>query len=268
MLDTSSYRVKPGHKFSLANIPTREDGGLQKADALTEFIALRKRLIHLEELFYANARKSLLVVIQGMDTSGKDTTIRAVFSGFGPSGVRVTDFKAPTQLELEHDFLWRIHTETPRLGRMAVFNRSHYEDVLIVRVNELVPKEQWKARYEHINAFERVLADEGTIILKFYLHISSDYQKKRLQRRLDNPKKHWKFNPGDLKVRQQWDEYMQAYEDAITRCSTDCAPWYIIPAERRWFRNLLVTSVLVETLESLDMHFPKANFNPADIKIP
>jgi PPK2 family polyphosphate:nucleotide phosphotransferase len=267
-LQTKPFRIQPGAQVDLAKRPTREDGDHEKNAARAEFERLHERLVELEELMYAGHRHSLLVVLQGMDTSGKDSTIRSVFSGIGPAGVRVVSFKAPSTLEREHDYLWRVHHHTPRVGQLTIFNRSHYEDVLIVRVNNLVPERRWKERYDHINAFERMLADEGTTIVKLFLHISKDFQKERLQRRLDNPAKHWKFDPGDLPVRERWDDYQKAYQVALSRCSTDVAPWYVIPAERRWFRNLLIARILVETLEGLDMKYPKPTFDPSEIVIP
>ena len=266
-MSLQKHRVHPGKSLRLADFPSRDDGGLEKQAARDEFQKLHRRLVELEELLYADGRHALLIVLQGMDTSGKDSTIRSVFSGVGPTGVRVVSFKQPSSLERSHDFLWRIHPHAPARGNFTIFNRSHYEDVLIVRVEQLVPEKQWKERYDHINAFEKLLADEGTVIVKFFLHISKDYQKRRLQRRLDNPAKHWKFDAGDLPVRARWDDYMQAYEDALRRCSTPHAPWYIIPAERRWYRNLLITRVLVETLENLDMKYPEPTFSPGEITI-
>jgi PPK2 family polyphosphate:nucleotide phosphotransferase len=179
----------------------------------------------------------------------------------------VINFKAPTPEELEHDFLWRVHANAPRAGYLAVFNRSHYEDVLIARVKNLVPESRWRKRYDHINAFEELLHDEGTTILKFFLHISRDYQRQRLQRRLDKPDKLWKFDPGDLVERTRWDDYQQAYADALSRCSTRHAPWYVIPAEKRWYRNLLIARIIVDTLESLDMQYPEPGFDPSTIVV-
>jgi PPK2 family polyphosphate:nucleotide phosphotransferase len=268
LIDSSKYRVAPNRHARLGKFPSRDDGDLAKDDARNEFRRLRERLIELEELMYAEGKHALLVVLQGMDTSGKDSTVRSVLAGVGPTGVRVVNFTRPSAEEREHDFLWRVHREVPRAGRTVIFNRSHYEDVLVARVSELVPRKRWRERYDHINAFEKMLSDEGATVVKFFLHISRAYQKRRLQRRLDNPKKHWKFDPGDLPVRRRWNDYMQAYEDALSRCSTPHAPWYVIPAERRWFRNLLVAQVLVETLESLDMKYPEPTFDPSQIVIP
>jgi PPK2 family polyphosphate:nucleotide phosphotransferase len=191
-----------------------------------------------------------------MDTGGKDGVTRKVFEGVNPQGVRVVSFKAPTPQELAHDFLWRVHQYAPPRGYIGVFNRSHYEDVLIVRVNNLVPKPVWKARYDYINQFEHLLTSNGTRILKFYLHISKDEQKERLMSRLENPKKQWKFEEGDLPVREQWDDYMEAYEALLERCNTEYAPWHIIPANHKWYRDLIVAKTIVETLEDMDPRFP------------
>jgi PPK2 family polyphosphate:nucleotide phosphotransferase len=261
------YRIGPDAKVKLADYPPDDDGGVDKADALKEFAKLSDRLVELQELMYAEAKHALLVVLQAMDAGGKDSTIRNVFGPINPQGCIVINFKAPSDVELKHDFLWRIHQNAPRLGYIGVFNRSHYEDVLIVRVKNLVPKKQWQTRYEHINEFESMLTDEGTTIVKFFLHISKDYQKERLQRRLDKPDKLWKFNPVDLAERARWHEYREAYEEAMSRCSTEHAPWYVIPAERKWYRNLLIARILVRTLESLDMKFPKPTFDPKTIRI-
>lgn len=267
MFKTEHYRVKPGKKASLTDWPSDGHASLDKDRAAEEFASWHERFIQLTELLYAERKHALLVVLQGMDTSGKDSATRAVFGGVSPTGVDATSFKAPTDAELSHDFLWRVHAHTPGRGEIAIWNRSHYEDVLIVRVKELAPKKRWQARYDHINAFEKLLADEGVIILKFYLHISKDFQKERLQKRLDDAEKHWKFNPGDLAERARWNDYMAAYEDALQRCSTQYAPWYVIPAEKRWFRDLLITRILVERLEALKMTNPSVDFDPKKIKI-
>jgi PPK2 family polyphosphate:nucleotide phosphotransferase len=216
----------------------------------------RKRIAELQEVLYAEHKHALLVVLQALDTGGKDGTISHVMRGLNPQGVQVTSFKVPTPEELDHDFLWRVHRHTPPRGMIGIFNRSHYEDVLIVRVNKLVPADVWAERYEQINAFERLLTASGVTILKFYLHISKDEQKQRLEDRLDQPDKHWKFARADLATRAKWDKYQEAYEDALTRCNTRWAPWHIVPANKKWYRNLVVSSVIVEALEALDMHYP------------
>jgi PPK2 family polyphosphate:nucleotide phosphotransferase len=218
---------------------------------------LRTRLSELQHLLWAENRHKLLIVLQAMDTGGKDSTIRNVFSGVNPQGIDVIGFKAPTPEELSHDYLWRVHDHAPSTGSLTVFNRSHYEDVLIVRVLGLVPEERWSRRYDHINAFERLLADEGTTILKFYLNISLDEQAERLQARLDDDTKHWKFNKGDLSHRARWGDYMAAYEAAFNRTSTAHAPWYVVPANRKWYRNIVISKTIVDALESLDMAYPE-----------
>lgn len=264
----AKYQVRPDSKVRLSEYRTDDDGGLSKPDGEAEFQKLLDKLVKLQDLLYAQAKHALLVVFQAMDAGGKDSTIRHVLGPLNPQGCVATNFKAPVTEELEHDFLWRVHAHTPRLGYISVFNRSHYEDVLIARVKGLVPEKRWKSRYDHINAFEEMLHDEGTTVLKFFLHISKDYQKERLQRRLDNPDKWWKFDPNDLVERARWDEYQQAYEDALARCSTKHAPWYIIPAETRWYRDLLVADIIVTTLDDLGMKYPEPKFNPKDIVIP
>jgi len=264
MIDLSPYIVQPGHPARLAQRETKENGDLDKHEAQEYTKALVKRLDGLQERLYAEGKQSVLLVLQAMDTAGKDTTIGKVIGPLNPAGVRVWSFKAPTTEELEHDFLWRIHARAPRAGFIGVFNRSHYEDVLVVRVKNLVPEEVVDKRYEHINAFESILADRGTRIVKVMLHISKDYQRGRLQRRLRKPDKHWKFEPGDLKDRALWDEFQEAYDLALTRCSTDHAPWHVVPAERRWFRDLIVTQLMVDTLEEMNPQYPPPKFDPEE----
>jgi len=267
MIDTDPYLVAPGSTVNLTEFATRYEGDLERDKAEKQFKKLRKRLQDLQEKLYAEGERSVLLVFQAMDAAGKDSTIRKVIGPLNPAGVRVTSFKAPTPRDLRHDFLWRIHRHAPEHGYIRVFNRSHYEDVLIARVKGLVPRPVWEQRYDHINAFERLMADEGTVIRKFFLHISRDYQKQRLQRRLDRPDKHWKFNVADLAERKRWDDYQAAYEAALSRCSFEHAPWYVVPAERRWYRNLLVASVLVQTLEDMDLKLPPVDFDPEKITI-
>lgn len=230
--------------------------------------ALRERLADLQEILFAQKKYSLLIVLQAMDAGGKDSTIKKVFSGVNPQGFQIANFKKPTDEELAHDFLWRVHQHVPAKGYIGIFNRSHYEDVLVVRVNNLVPKKVWQARYEHINNFEKLLTDNGTTVLKFYLHISKEEQKERFQDRLDDPTKHWKFSKGDLPVREQWDEYMHAFEDAIAKCNTEYAPWHIIPANRKWYRNYIITKTLVETLESMPLEYPPEEEGLEHVVIP
>lgn len=262
------YRIRPGEKVALDQFDTRDDGGLDKRESQEEFSRLTARLDELQELLYAEGKHALLIVLQAMDAAGKDGTIREVFGAFNPQGCRVHSFKAPNDVERRHDFLWRVHEQVPESGYISVFNRSHYEDVLVVRVKKLVPEDKWKKRYDHINGFERFLHHEGTTVIKFFLHVSKEYQKERLLRRLAKPEKHWKFNPGDLMERERWGEYMKAYEEALERCSAEHAPWYVIPAERQWFRNLLIARVVVDTLESLKMKYPCPTFDPSTIVIP
>jgi PPK2 family polyphosphate:nucleotide phosphotransferase len=242
---------------SLAEFDPADTGGIDKAAAKAETKVLNRRLEDLQELLYAEGKHKVLIVLQAMDAAGKDGTIRHVFDRVNPQGVKVASFKKPTSKELAHDYLWRIHEHTPGSGEIGVFNRSHYEDVLVVRVLGLVPEERWSRRFDHINAFERLLADEGTIIRKFYLHIDKDEQKRRLQARLDDPTKNWKFNAGDLDHRKLWDDYMTAYQDVLEKTSTDHAPWHIIPANHKWYRNLLVAEVLVEALRDAGLNYPE-----------
>jgi PPK2 family polyphosphate:nucleotide phosphotransferase len=215
-----------------------------------------ERLRELQEVLWAEGKHALLIVLQAMDAGGKDGTIRHVMRGVNPQGCQVTSFKVPTPEELSHDFLWRIHKAVPRRGYIGIFNRSHYEDVLVVRVHDLVPEEAWQQRYDQINEFERLLAATGTTILKFFLYTSREEQKERFEARLRDPHKNWKFSIKDVQEREHWDEYMRAYEDALSRCSTPWAPWYVIPANHKWYRNLVVSRIIVETLEQLDMNYP------------
>ncbi len=249
--------VHPGASVDLGKVDAGDKAGLKKNDQVEEEMdRLRAELDDLQERFYAWDKRSLLIVLQAMDTGGKDGTIEAVMHGVNPQGVNVTSFKTPTAEELAHDFLWRVHKAAPARRMIGIFNRSHYEDVLVVRVHNLVPEEVWRQRYDQINHFERLLTDCGTVILKFYLHISKDEQAKRLQERLDDPKKHWKFAAGDLKERELWDDYTAAYQEALARCSTEGAPWYVIPANHNWYRNLAVTSIIVEALKKLNPVYP------------
>jgi PPK2 family polyphosphate:nucleotide phosphotransferase len=258
VIDTEQYRVQPGTKLHLPDWATKTnngfDGGKEDAKACLE--ELNSHLAALQQLLYAEGKHKVLVVLQGMDTSGKDGTIKHVFKTINPLGVKVANFKKPNEVELAHDFLWRVHTHTPRSGRLVIFNRSHYEDVLIVRVHDLVPDTVWRPRFEHIRNFEQMLADEGTVVIKFFLHISRAEQKERLEERLDNPAKQWKFEHGDISERAHWDAYTRAYEDAITTTSTTSAPWYVVPADRKWYRNLVISQVLINALEDLDMSYP------------
>jgi PPK2 family polyphosphate:nucleotide phosphotransferase len=252
------YRVHPGAACRLVEHDP-DDKGLfpgNKEAGLAILPAIHARLIELQELLYAEGKRKLLVVLQAMDTAGKDGTIRQVFGCLNPQGVRVASFKAPTAAELAHDYLWRVHHHTPGSGEIVVFNRSHYEDVLVVRVRALVPQERWEKRYAQLADFERMLVEEGTTVLKFFLHIDRDEQKRRLEARLADPAKHWKFDAGDLAERKLWDDYMKAYEAAMGRTSTKTAPWYVVPANRKWYRNLVIGKILIHALEGLGMQYP------------
>jgi PPK2 family polyphosphate:nucleotide phosphotransferase len=257
MID-SPYVVKPGKKFKLASVDPEDTGDFKnKGDAAGACDRNLAKLKDLQEVLYAQAKYAVLVVFQAMDAGGKDGAIEHIFSGVNPQGCHVTSFKAPSSNELAHDYLWRYHVAVPMRGMIGIFNRSHYESVLVERVKEIVPKAVWGKRYDHINAFEEMLADERIVIMKFFLHISKDEQNRRLQARLEDPHKNWKFNPGDLEERKRWDRYMDAFEDAVSKCSTERAPWYVIPSNKKWFRNWAVGDVVVRTLESLDLRYPE-----------
>lgn len=253
------YRIAPDSQVDLSQYDAGDTSEASAGKDATEktFTEINKRLELLQEHLWAEQRRKVLVVLQGMDTSGKDGTIRKVFEGVNPLGVRVAAFKAPSAEELDHDFLWRVHARVPARGELVIFNRSHYEDVLAARVRGFVPEEVWRPRYGQINDFERLLAETGTVVLKFFLHISKKEQKKRLQERLDNPEKRWKFRRGDLEDRALWDEYVRAYEDALSLTSTEHAPWYVVPADKKWYRNLVIATVLVDALEKLDLGTPE-----------
>ncbi len=263
--------VKPGEKVNLKDSYANEtpyfDGSKEAAEPVIQ--SLNEQLEVLQELMYAENKNRLLIVLQAMDAGGKDGVVRHVFDGVNPQGVRVASFKVPSPEESAHDYLWRIHKETPKQGEIVIFNRSHYEDVLVGRVENLAPKSVWEKRYEHINHFEKMLADEGTTILKFYLHISKGEQCKRLLDRINKPEKQWKFNPGDLESRKKWDEYMAAYKDVLEKTSTEWAPWYIVPADRKWYRDLFISSVIVKTLDNMQMKplKPKENLEPYRIQL-
>jgi PPK2 family polyphosphate:nucleotide phosphotransferase len=247
---------KPGSAINLEHYDPDYHEDYDEENAEAEVDKLKDEIESFQERLYAEGKQSLLVVFQAMDTGGKDGVIKSVFEGVNPQGVHVIAFKAPTPEELAHDFLWRVHQCAPPRGYIGVFNRSHYEDVLVVRVNNIVPKSVWKTHYERINQFEELLTSNNTRILKFYLHISKDEQKKRLQSRLDNPKKNWKFSTADLPVREQWDDYMEAYEVLLQRCNTDNAPWHIVPSNHKWYRDLVVAKTIVATLEDMNPKFP------------
>lgn len=252
-----ALRVKPGSRVKLASLDPGATFGHSKDAATAELAAGLARLTRLQDRLWAENKRRVLIVLQGIDASGKDGTVNHVMSAFNPMGCSVTSFKVPTPIEAAHDFLWRVHQRTPGNGEIAIFNRSHYEELLVVRVHDFVPKRVWSQHFDQINEFERLLTDEGTTILKFFLMIDRDEQKTRLQSRIDDPTKNWKFKLGDLAERKLWDRYMVAYEDILRRCSTDYAPWYVIPANRNWFRNLAIADIVADTLEELNPRYPK-----------
>ena len=257
------YRIEAGKRLRLSKFDPNDagkfgdDGGRERAEAKT--IKLLEKIAKEQEKLFASANKALLVVIQAMDGAGKDSTIAHVMQSCSPQGVRVTYFKAPTPLELSHDYLWRIHQACPPKGLIGIFNRSHYEDVLITRVHGWIDTKTAKRRYQQIRDFEEMLVDNGTTILKFYLNISKEEQRVQLQERVDDPTKRWKFNPGDLDERKRWDDYMDAYEDAIEATSTSTAPWFVVPSNRRWYRNLVISSAVAQALEGMKLTYPKAS---------
>jgi len=269
MIDTSHLLIEPGRSVDLRAFDPRDKAGFDghKRDGRAALEPLNDRLEELQELLYAEGKHRVLVVLQATDTGGKDGTIRRVFDGVNPQGVKVASFKRPTDAELAHDYLWRVHPHVPGNGELVIFNRSHYEDVLVVRVHGLVPEDRWSRRYEHINAFEQMLAEEGTTIVKLFLHISREEQRERLQARLDDPTKHWKFSLGDLDERKLWDDYQQAFAAMLEKTSTPWAPWYVIPADRKWCRDLIVSTILVDTLESLAMRYPENEDDLSDVTV-
>jgi PPK2 family polyphosphate:nucleotide phosphotransferase len=264
----NKYLARPGRKVDLNDFDPDDvhllPGG--KAEAQKKSAAIQERLGELQELLYAGREQKLLLVLQGMDTSGKDGTIRHVMRGFNPVGTRVVSFKKPSQEDLDHDYLWRVHRQVPGKGEVVVFNRSHYEEVLIVRVHDLVPKDTWKKRYDQINAFEQMLAEEGMVILKFFLHISKGEQRARLEARVTDPTKRWKFQQGDLEERELWKDYQRAYEDALEKTSTDWAPWYVVPANQKWYRNYVVGSIVANRLKRLHMKYPEPDLSDVVVK--
>jgi PPK2 family polyphosphate:nucleotide phosphotransferase len=267
--DYPRYRFEPGSKASLSDVdPDETDHYRKKKDVAKELEKQRRRIQDLQQRLYAENEQGLLIVLQAMDTGGKDGTIKHVFGGINPQGCRVSSFKAPSAEEANHDFLWRYHKSTPAKGRIGIFNRSHYEDVLIARVKTLVPEEIWRPRYEIINDFERSLTLGSITVLKFFLHISKDEQKRRLQRRLDNPDKRWKFDQSDIRERLLWDEYHEAYQDMINACSTEHAPWYVVPANKKWYRNLVVARTIADVLEAMDPRYPAAEEDLENVTIP
>lgn len=249
--------VKPGDLVSLNDYSPEYTGAYEKKGQTKRRLKkLHKQLLKLQELLYAGNQRALLIILQGMDTCGKDGTIRKVMAGINVQGCDVVNFKVPSADELSRDFLWRAHRVAPPKGKIGIFNRSHYEDVLVVRVHDLVPQTVWEQRYQQINNFEKMLVENGTVVLKFFLHISKDEQKARLESRISDPTKHWKITEADIRERAYWDDYMHAYEAVLQRCSTDCAPWHIIPANKKWYRNLVITECIVDTLRKLGMKYP------------
>lgn len=260
-MDWKRFQVKPGSKVRLRDIDPDDTGSMEADAARARTRYNYERLRALQELLYAEHKRALLVCLQAMDAGGKDGVIRHVFGAMDPQGCRVASFKQPTSLELDHDFMWRAIRDLPALGEVVVFNRSHYEDVLVVRTKKLVPKSVWSKRYGQINAVEHYLAENNTHILKFFLHISKDEQLKRFRQRLDDPSKHWKISESDYTERERWDEYREAFEDMLSRCSTAHAPWFVIPANRKWFRNFAVSEILVSYLENLNMAYPATSID-------
>lgn len=267
--DYPRYRVTPGEWMRLSDIdPNESEGYRKKKHVEDELDTQRKRIRDLQARLYAENARSLLIVLQAIDTGGKDGTIKHVFQGINPQGCRVWSFKQPSSEEKAHDFLWRYHQRTPPAGVITIFNRSHYEDVLIVRVKEMVAEDVWSRRYDIINEFEHMLTLSNTTIIKFFLHISRDEQKRRLESRLEDPSKRWKFSSADLKERAYWDGYQTAFEDAINKCSTEYAPWYIVPANNKWYRNLVVARTIADTLEAMNPQYPPAEEGLDGIVIP
>ena len=264
------YWVKPGAEVDLVKIDGNEKvlfKGVGKEEIQRQFDELQTELQELQKRLYAQNKHRILVVMQAMDTGGKDGCIKHVFSRIDPQGIHVRSFKTPSEEELSYDFLWRVHSKVPHRGQLVIFNRSHYEDIIAVRVKKIYPDEVWKRRQRHVVEFERMLAEEGTTIVKIFLHISKDEQKRRLEARLADPAKHWKINPEDLVDRARWDDFMSAYEDVMQKTSTEHAPWYVVPADRKWYRNLCVARIMLDTLKKLNMEYPAINWDPKTIKI-
>ena len=260
--------VIPGELVNLDDHPPEYTGIYEKKGQTKKRLKkLHKQLLELQGLLYAESQRAVLIILQGMDTCGKDGTIRRVMSGINVQGCDVVSFKVPTADELSRDFLWRAHRAVPPKGKIGIFNRSHYGDVLVVRVHNLVPESVWSQRYRQINDFERMLVENGTVVLKFFLHISKDEQKERLESRIEDPTKHWKIAASDIRERAYWDDYMQAYEVMLQKCSTEWAPWHIIPANKKWYRNLVITECIVDTLKKLDMRYPEPSVDVTKLRI-
>jgi PPK2 family polyphosphate:nucleotide phosphotransferase len=264
LADFARYRVEPGERFSVDEHDAADTGGVSGRDAIApEYDRLRDRIAELQERLYGEEKQALLIVLQGIDAAGKDGTVKHVLRGTNPAGVRVSTFKEPSNEEAAHDFLWRYHQATPAVGTIGVFNRSHYEDVLVVRVKDLEPESLWRSRFDSINDFERMLVREGTTIVKFFLHLSKEEQLAKFRERLERTDKYWKWSDNDIKERERWDDYQRAYEDAVNATSTPWAPWYVIPADHRWFRNYVIARVLAGTLSAMNPRFPEP---PADVR--
>lgn len=267
--DYPRYRVNPGEPIELAKLdPNACEQPEKKKDIEKELEHQRDRLSELQQRLYAENKRSLLIVLQAMDTGGKDGTIKHVFQGINPQGCQVWSFKKPSDEEASHDFLWRYHQRTPQRGMITIFNRSHYEDVLIVRVKQLVPEEVWRKRYHTINEFEQMLTLNNITVIKFFLHISKEEQKQRLESRLQDPDKRWKFSTNDVNERRLWDDYQQAFEYAINNCSTAYAPWYVVPANKKWYRNLVIARAIADTLEAMNPQYPPAEQGLENLIIP
>ncbi|CQR58429.1 PPK2 family polyphosphate kinase [Paenibacillus riograndensis] len=265
-MNIKRYMIKDTNESVLKKLDPDESGDFKsKEEAEAKTAKLKERLAELQDILFAQKKHSLLVILQGMDSSGKDGTVKHIFSGINPQGFMVTSFKKPSLEEEAHDFLWRVHMKTPPKGYIAAFNRSHYEDVLVPRVHGTLKKEERKRRFRYIREFEAMLAEEGTTIIKLFLHISKDKQLEKIQERLQDPAKHWKFDASDLQERQYWDDYQAAYDDVFKETSTDTAPWYWIPANHRWYRNYLALAIVVKTLEGLDLSYPKLDTPTPDI---
>lgn len=265
-MNANDYKVKAGQKVKLSDYSTDDKGGLDKEAAAKMEGELLKELAEWQERLYAEGKQALLIILQARDAAGKDGVVKHVIGAFNPNGVHIANFKVPSAEELAHDFLWRIHVQAPRKGMVGVFNRSHYEDVLVTRVYDMIDDKTAKNHLEHIKHFEQLLADTGTRVLKFYLHISKEEQKERLQARLDEAEKNWKFNPGDLKDRENWGKFTEAYEDAFGT-STEDAPWYIIPADHKWYRNVAMAQIILDTLKDMNPQYPSIDYDPKTVVI-
>jgi PPK2 family polyphosphate:nucleotide phosphotransferase len=260
--------VEEGSRVQLGDIDPGGTGGIEKDEALEKLEALRPKMEQLQGQLHAEHRRSLLVVLQGMDAAGKDGTIQHVFSGLSPAGCQVFNCAKPSDEERAHDFLWRIYQQLPRRGNIGVFNRSHYEDVLVVRVRKIEPESEWRPRYAHINSFEKLISDLGTRVVKFFLHLSREEQRARILERLKDPTKNWKYSPADLEDRKLWNDYQEAYEEALSRCSTKVAPWYVVPADKKWYRNYAVAKKVLDVLEEMDPKPPKGDIDWRKIRVP